>query len=160
SITNDAMARFVSLENSFREVEIKSFGEPQLFQKTFYPLINSKKANYVFQLNDFFVFVESEALAQELIGLFQNNLTLKNTAYFEKSSKDLSSSSSLLIFKMQGDFSETISGIFNVNSQKDLTDISLEEYSIVALQFSVDRNFAHVILSCPEAGKSVKNITD
>src|SRR5690606_37795328 len=66
----------------------------------------------------------------------------------------------LLIFKMQGDFSETISGIFNVNSQKDLTDISLEEYSIVALQFSVDRNFAHVILSCPEAGKSVKNITD
>src|SRR5690606_18538566 len=63
SITNDAMARFVSLENSFREVEIKSFGEPQLFQKTFYPLINSKKANYVFQLNDFFVFVESEALA-------------------------------------------------------------------------------------------------
>lgn len=154
SLTSDALARFVSIESSFREVEIKSFSEPQLFQKTFYPLINGEKANYVFQLDNFFVFTESEASAQNLIASFQNASTLKNTSYFEKTAQNLSSASSLLIFKMQGDFSETISGFFNVKSQKSFKNISLTKYPLAALQFSFDRNFAHVTLSCREEGKT------
>ncbi len=154
SLTSDALARFVSIESSFREVEIKSFSEPQLFQKTFYPLINAEKANYVFQLDNFFVFTESEASAQNLIASFQNASTLKNTSYFEKTAQNLSSASSLLIFKMQGDFSETISGFFNVKSQKSFKNISLAKYPLAALQFSFDRNFAHVTLSCREEGKT------
>lgn len=160
SITNDALARFVSSESSFRDVEIKSFSEPELFQKTFSPLINSRKANYVFQLDNFFVFTESEASAQELIASFQNNSTLINTAFFEKTAFDLSSASSLLVFKMQGDFSETISGFFNANSRKGFKNISLANYPLAALQFSFDRNFAHVTLSCKEGTAESKNIAN
>src|SRR5690606_36791845 len=56
SITVDALARFVSVESSFREVELKSFSEPKLFQITFFPLINFDRGNYMFQLDNFFGF--------------------------------------------------------------------------------------------------------
>jgi hypothetical protein len=67
SLTNDALARYVSSKSMFREIEISSFSEPQLFQKTFSPFINSDKANYVFQLENFFVFTENESTAEQLI---------------------------------------------------------------------------------------------
>lgn len=159
SITNDALARFISSESSFRDVEIKSFSEPALFQKTFSPLINSQKANYVFQLDSFFVFTETEASAQEIIASFQNNSTLINTAFFENTASNLSSASSLLIFKMQGNFSETIAGFFNANFRKSFNNISLVNYPLAALQFSFDRNFAHVTLSCNEGKAETKSIS-
>lgn len=158
SLTSDALARFVSIQTSFREIDIKSFSEPQLFQKTFYPLLNSKRANYVFQLENFFVFTESVASAEEIIASFQNNSTLNNTAYFKNTASDLSSASSLLILKMQGEFSESFGSFFNVKSNKSFKDISLDKYPLVAFQFSVDKNFAHVTLSCKEGKSDVKSI--
>ncbi len=159
ALTNDALARYVSAKSEFREIEISSFSEPELFQKTFSPFINSKKANYVFQVENFFVFTETEITAQQIISDFQNNNTLKNTSYFEDTATDLSTASSLLIFKMQGEFSEAISGFFNADSSANIKNISFEEFPLAALQFSFDRNFAHVTLSCKEAGATAKNIS-
>ena len=159
SLTNDALARYLTSQNIFREIEISSFGEPQLFKQTFSPLINSETANYVFQLENFFVFTENESTAEELISSFQNNNTLKNTSYFENTAKDLSTASSLLIYKMQGAFSEAISGFFNSDSGADIKNISFGEFPLAALQFSFDRNFAHLILSCKEAGATAKSVS-
>src|SRR5690606_1372084 len=159
SLTADALARFVSAKNNFREIEISSFSEPELFQKTFSPFINSEKANFVFQLENFFVFTETESAAEEMIGGFLNNSTLKNTSYFENTASNLSSASSLLIFKMQGEFSENISGFFNAESETEMKNISFEKFPLAALQFSFDRNFAHVTLSCKEIGGTRKSIS-
>ncbi|MCZ4317378.1 hypothetical protein O4H26_00065 [Aequorivita viscosa] len=159
SLTTDALARFVSAKSMFREIEISSFSEPQLFQKTFSPFINSEKANYVFQLENFFVFTESESTAEQLISSFQNNATLKNTSYFENTAQDLSTASSLLIFKMQGEFSEPIASFFNSKSRVGIKNISFDKFPLAALQFSFDRNFAHLTLSCREAGASTKSVS-
>ncbi len=159
ALTNDALARYVSAKSEFREIEISSFSEPELFQKTFSPFINSKKANYVFQVENFFVFTESEITAQQIISDFQNNNTLKNTSYFENTATDLSTGSSLLIFKMKGEFSEAVSGFFNAKSSANIKNISFDEFPLAALQFSFDRNFAHVTLSCKEASATTKNIS-
>ncbi len=159
SLTSDALARYVSAKSEFREIEISSFSEPELFQKTFSPFINSKKANYVFQIENFFVFTESENTAQQIISDFQNNNTLKNTSYFEKTATDLSTASSLLIFKMNGEFSEAVSGFFNAKSSDNIKNISFDEFPLAALQFSFDRNFAHVTLSCKEAGGTSKSVS-
>ncbi|MCB0465368.1 MAG: hypothetical protein KDC78_06790, partial [Aequorivita sp.] len=93
SLTNDVLARYVSEKSEFREIEISSFSEPELFRKTFSPFINSEKANYVFQMENFFVFTETEITAQQIISDFQNNNTLKNTSYFESTATDLSTAS-------------------------------------------------------------------
>ena len=157
-LTSDALARFVTSKSSFREVEIKSFSEPKLFRETFSPLINSEKANYVFQLDNFFVFTESEISAQQIISDYQNNNTLKNTSYFENTIVDLSTASSLLVLKLQGDLSESLSLFFeNDNTFKK---ISFEKFPLAALQFSYDRNFAHVTLSCKEVGVNVKKSSE
>ncbi|HLW32533.1 MAG TPA: hypothetical protein VKX40_09760 [Aequorivita sp.] len=155
-LTSDALARYVSAHSSFREIEISSFSEPELFYKTFSPLINHRKSNFVFKLENFFVFTETEDTAQQLISAFQNNTTLKNTAYFEKTATGISSSSSLLIFKMHGDFSEALASFFHVKNPKVFEDISFKEFPLAALQFSFDRNFAHINLVCKEAGKATK----
>ncbi len=159
ALTNDALARYVSAKSDFRDIEISSFSEPELFEKTFSPFINSKKANYVFQVENFFVFTESEITAQQIISDFQNNNTLNNTSYFENTATDLSTASSLLIFKMQGEFSESVSGFFNAESRTNIKNISFDEFPLAALQFSFDRNFAHVTLSCKEAGAATKSIS-
>ncbi|MBB6682584.1 hypothetical protein H4O20_14140 [Aequorivita sp. 609] len=157
-LTSDALARFVTSKSSFREVEIKSFSEPKLFRETFSPLINSEKANYVFQLDNFFVFTESEISAQQIISDYQNNNTLKNTSYFENTIVDLSTASSLLVLKLQGDLSESLSLLFeNDNTFKK---ISFEKFPLAAIQFSYDRNFAHVTLSCKEVGGNVKKSSE
>ncbi len=159
SLTNDVLARYVSAKSEFREIAISSFSEPQLFRKTFSPFINSEKSNYVFQLDNFFVFTESEITAQQIISDFQNNNTLKNTPYFENTATDLSTASSLLIFKMKGEFSEAISGFFNAKSKAEIKNISFDEFPLAALQFSYDRNFAHLTLICKEAGAAAKSIS-
>src|SRR5690554_258727 len=159
SLTSDALARYVTTENSFRDVEIKSFSEPVLFQKTFSPLINSQKANYVFQLENFFVFTDTEASAQEIIVSFQNNTTLINTTFFENTASNLSAASSLLVLEMRGNFAKTIAGFFNANSRNSFNNISLTNYPLAALQFSFDRNFAHVTLSCKEGKTETKSIS-
>ncbi len=158
SLTTDALARFVSAHSSFREIEIKTFSEPELFQKTFSPLLSVKDANYMFPLENFFVFTQSENAAQQIIAAFQNNSTLKNTPYFENTSPDLGSSSSLVIYKMQGGFSKALSGFFNTQAQKGIAAISLHEFPLAVLQFTFDRNFAHVAISCREDGGSTKNV--
>jgi len=159
ALTEDALARYVTSESIFREIEISTFSEAKLFQKTFAPFINSDKANFVFQLDNFFVFTENISTAEQLIGSFQNNNTLKNTSYFENTAKDLSTASSLLIFKMQGEFSEAIAGFFNSKSSEAIKDISFDEFPLAALQFSFDRNFAHVTLSCKEAGATERSVS-
>ena len=157
-LTSDALARFVTSKSSFREVEIKSFSEPKLFRETFSPLINSEKANYVFQLDNFFVFTESEISAQQIISDYQNNNTLKNTSYFENTIVDLSTASSLLVLKLQGDLSESLSLFFE--NDNIFKKISFEKFPLAAIQFSYDRNFAHVTLSCKEVGGNVKKSSE
>ncbi len=149
-LTNDVLAKYLTAKSSFREIEISAFSEPQLFQKTFSPFIDSGKANYIFQLENFFVFTETESAAQEFISSFQNNATLKNASYFENTATDLSTSSSLLIFKMKGNLNDALSGLF-VGSQKDFENISFEKFPLAVLQLSYDRNFAHTTLVCREA---------
>lgn len=155
--TTDALAQFVTTHNSYRGIEIKSFSEPALFQKTFSPLLPSHKANFVFQLESFFVFVSNEDTAEELISSFQNNAVLKNTQYFEKTANDLSAASSVLILKMQGDFFREIAGFFNSVLSRKTTKLSFVEYPVMAFQFSYDRNFAHVTVSCREGNSQTTN---
>ena len=155
SLTLDALARFVSSERSFREVEIKNFSEPELFHKTFSPLITSKKAHYVFQLDNFFVFTENETTAEELIAAHQNNITLVNTPYFKNTASDMGTASSLLLFKMNGGFTQTIEGIFNLHPENSLENVPLANHPLSAIQFSFDRDFAHVTLSSREGNTSL-----
>lgn len=159
SITTDALARFVSSESTFRDVEIKRFSSPLLFKELFHPLIQMKHANFVFQLEDFFVFAKDERTAQEVIGSYLNKSILQKTPYYKQATTDLSSASSLLYYGLDGQISQQIAGFFDFNTQNELNKIDLSDFPLVALQFSYDRDFAHIALSARTLDGPVKNIS-
>ena len=144
SLTQDALARYISEKSSFREITLSSFSEPELFEEAFAPFIDNIRPILLFQLDNFFVFTESEPIAQQIITAYINKNCLSNTSYFEKHTSQLSSASSLLILKMQGQVPTSITGFLGFGEQERKDVISSRKYPLAALQYSYDRDFAHV----------------
>lgn len=158
SITFDALARYVSSESTFRDVEIKQFSEPELFKTIYAPLITFDRAHYVFELDDFFVFSETKKAAEELIGAYLNQSTIENAATFKDNFKDLSASSSWMALGVQGTLPEIFSSLSNIPIIPSNQDLS--NFSFLALQYSMDRDFAHITLSCNQnSGKSTRSVS-
>lgn len=158
SLTKESLARFITAEGSFREVSISSFSEKDLFNETFYPLINNVQPKFSFQLENFFVFTESKLGTEQIITAFQNNDCLHQASYYEIHQSQLSSASSLVFFKMHGTIPLGISGFLAANSNEKEDNIYLKNYPLTALQFSYDRNFAHVNYICTEASTRKKTV--
>ena len=150
-LTQDALARFISEKSEFREITISSFSESTLFEDTFSPLISNIRPVLLFQMDNFFVFSETEAIAKQLITAYINKDCLSYTSYFEKHQSQLSSASSLLLFKMQGAVPASLSGFLNFGEQKEENFIISNKYPLAALQYSYDRDFAHVNFISSEA---------
>ncbi|RFN58735.1 hypothetical protein [Marixanthomonas ophiurae] len=149
-MTNEALGQFISENNSFRETTIYDFNQPGLLHKTLNPLISNTKLSQAFQLDDFFVFSENEAVTQTIITAYKNNDVLSKSYYFEDASTQLSNASSILIYKMGDKITDAIAPYFS----SEIANISLSNYPLALLQFTYDRDFAHVNLVCKEASEA------
>ena len=135
SITRESLLPFISENSTFREVVVHSFSQPNLFIDAFAPLVKDTQPNFSFQLENFFVFTETETIAEEMIAAFKNNNCLDKSSYFDAHQSQLSSSSSLIFYNMQGKIPFSISGFLDGNS-KNHPAISIKNYPLAALQFS------------------------
>lgn len=155
SLTDAALAQFENQGEAFREIQINSFSNTALFDATFRPLIPNFKANFVSQMDAFFIFTETTAAAQDFIGGYKNNETLKNTSYFEKATASISSSSSLLVYEFE-DVANLISDVFGLNEISRTDESSSKKYPFGILQYSYDRDFAHVNFVAQEISEAIK----
>jgi len=155
-ITKEALARFISEKESFREVVLFDFNQPELCHQVFAPLLPQSSLSTVFQIENFFVFTETEGIAQQIISAYKNNDCLNKTPYFESAISDMSNASSLLIFKMKSAISPALATFFGNRSRKEIAGIQVASYPLVALQFSYDRDFAHVNLVCKSSSEKVQ----
>jgi hypothetical protein len=146
-ITGDEFRRLVSEKGSFREIDLYNFIDEVPLFEPFYPFIEMIRPVYAFQLDDFFVFTETEATAQHIITEFKNNATLVNTSYFENSATQLSQASSFVIYDLQGNVSNWIAPF--LASEKSL----VKKFPMAVLQLSYDRDFAHANLVFKEASQ-------
>lgn len=158
-ITSDALSRYTSLAETYRDIEIKSFDQPELFRKTFSPLINENNAHFVFNLDDFFVFTPNIRTAQEMIGAYSNNSTLIHSNYFQDVADNLSASSSLLFYGMQGELQPILTYLGNSNLYMGVQETDFSEFPLFALQYSYDRDFAHIAISAKEFGSTAKTVS-
>ncbi len=154
-LTKESLLKYVSENNAFREVTISTFNASGLFTEVFSPLVPSTAPEYTFQLDDFFVFTETISSAEQIITAYKNNSCLSKALYFEDASSQLSTSSSLLIYKMNDAILKGISNFFTSETVSQLENVSLKKYPFAALQFSHDRDFAHVNMVCKEASKGI-----
>lgn len=139
SSTKEALRNYQTVRSTFRSVDIVEFSEKELFHSIYSPLINSEPVSYYCNLDDFFVFGNSESDLQNFIAHYQNGTTLRNDPAFESCMLDLSDESSLIIVANSNRLRDIMSNWFNV----ELSQMPLNDYKLSAFQMVQDKGFAH-----------------
>ncbi len=137
--TKDALLSELSVIDSYRQVEIFSFSQSNLFAHTFFPLITFNNATKYCVLDNFFVFADNLEMLQNIIANYQNKTTLSEQFYFKDIKENLSDESSLLMVVNPS----LLKSILNKNLQNN-SNYKLNQYNASALQFIYDTHFAHV----------------
>ena len=149
-LTNEALQNFSSPKTPFKGIMIHRFNEPNLFVNHFLTFTNRTAPKEVFILDNFFIFSENEEVTQNIINSYLLNNCLSSTSYYKEALSQLSDESSLLVMKLNGDYSEAISTLLKT----EIAIVSFKKYPIAILQFNYDRDFAHVNFVCKEASTS------
>lgn len=155
-LTKESLSKYMIQVESFKGITIYSFSEQDLFVDQFSIFANDIKPIFSFILDDFIVFTENKEVIKNIINSYLTNNCLSTTTYYQEALDQISDESSLLIIKLNGNYTNTISRLLN----DSLKNISFKKYPIGVLQFNYDRNFAHINLVCKESNTAsiTKNI--
>ena len=155
--TKDALLSELTVIDTYREVDIYSFSKPELFAKTFSPLISYKDATLYCVLDNLFVFANSIEMLQNIIASYQNKTTLSNNNDFKNIKEHLSDASSLI----QITTASTLKSIINNNFEEHY-NYKLNNYNASAIQFIYDNNFAHIhaVIKKSETKASLNSISE
>lgn len=141
-----------ALEN-YRDVTIYPYENPELFANHFAPFITYKQASKYANIDEFFVFTESDGLMKDIISSYQNTATLAETAAFQNIMGHLSDESSLFVYAN----ASSLNHLLNTNFSED-KNLKLDAYKASAIQFIQDTDFAHVnMIIKKNKGKAVAN---
>ena len=88
-----------SFKESFREIDIYSFGKPDFFKYQFKPVITFDKSSYFFAKDDFVIFSSKVEYLKKIITDYLSNKTLANSEAFQYIQENLSDESSMFIYK-------------------------------------------------------------
>lgn len=152
SITEEALGVYTEESGVFRDINIRSFSEPDLFSLAFSPLVQNVKPTLVGTLDDFFIFSENQDTLEWIIAAYQNNAVLEKASFYMDAASQLSNASSLVYYTLKEGFGEPMTHFFGERGKERKT--SSEKYPLAVLQFSYDRNFAHVNLVSKEVSEN------
>jgi hypothetical protein len=154
-ITEDEWAPYLSVTSSFKEVVINNWSAPNLFTASFAPLVTGMEFPIAFQLDNYFIFTENEATAERLITASKNNTSLKNAPSFEEALNYVSNASSLLVYELK-DSPKALQQVFPLGGNASNSS-KTSKYPLSLVQYSYDRNFAHMHLVCLETTTAVQS---
>jgi hypothetical protein len=142
SLDASTMSDFFGTQNTidtYRDIAIYSFDQPDLFAKIFSPLISYKNATNYIRIEDFFVFSDDLELLKDIISSSQNNTTLYTSAAFEDIMTNLSDESSMFVYANSNNLKTIINSNFNIENT-----IKPDDFNASAVQFVYETDFAHV----------------
>lgn len=150
-LTRESLSSQITSAGEYKETEIYrwlgkdsiSFGLQKIF-----PEFNIQ---YALELDEFFAFTSDLSIAEELITAYKNNATLQNNPYYLQAQNHLAQASSMTVYHLKGELGETFTKLLGASNS------SVSGFPIGVVQYSYDRNFAHVNMVCLEAEKSVAN---
>lgn len=143
SITEEFLSPLWETSGEFRGLEIKTLQDSAVFKNAFYPLITAVP-KFGAQLEDFFVFSESQNTLQEIITEHLNETTVGNLPYYEEHMAHMSSESSILMVALLPEFRKKAAEKATGRNKQRITDIQFGNHRMAALQFVYDGHFAHV----------------
>ncbi len=156
SLDATAMADLLLTQNAsemYREVEIFPYDQPELFSTYFAPFITYTNASKYANIDDFFIFTESDGLLKDVISSYQNTSTLSETSSFQNIMEQMSDESSLMVYSN----SSQLNQILNTNFSEEKS-LNIDGFKSNAIQFIQDIDFAHVnVIIKKSKGKTVAN---
>jgi len=138
--TKDGLLEHQDIVTTFREVNILQFNTPQFFKTIFSPLLSDRDLNVYANMDNYFVFANSESDLQTIIANYQNSATLSKNQALLNGHSNISDESSLLLVADSDKLENITSKIFNLNS----SPINLSDYKFSTFQFVQDEDFMHV----------------
>lgn len=143
SITEEFFSPLWETSGEFRGVDIKTLQDSAVFKNAFYPLITAMP-KFGAQLEDFFIFGESQNTLQEIITEHLNETTVGNLPYYEEHMAQMSSESSILLVALLPEFRKKAAEKATGRNKQRITDIQFGNHRMAALQFVYDSHFAHI----------------
>ena len=138
-ITREALLNDQDIVETYRDVTIYNFSQPDLFQKSFSPLITFRKASLYCNIDNFFVFGNSLDMMQNIISSYKNQTTFSSRPHYQNLQNQFSDESSLLSVVNPS----SLNSLLETNLNETL-NLNLDGYQSTGLQFIYDSNFAHV----------------
>jgi hypothetical protein len=138
--TKDGLLEHQDIVTTFREVNILQFNTPQFFKTIFSSLLSDRDLNVYANMDNYFVFANSESDLQTIIANYQNSATLSKNQALLNGYSNISDESSLLLVADSDKLENITSKIFNLNS----SPINLSDYKFSTFQFVQDEDFMHV----------------
>lgn len=136
--TKEALRNHTDRINTYRNVDLISFGEPDLFKSVFNPLVKSDELNQYIQLDDYFIFSNSEDALYNVIANYQNGTNYANSDAFASCEAQLSDASSMLVVTKSNGL-RALLGSWLGNIQTPSTN----NFTLSAFQLVQDLDFAH-----------------
>lgn len=143
SITEEFLSPLWETSGEFRGMEIKTLKDSAVFKNAFYPLV-SALPKFGAQLEDFFIFGESQNTLQEIITEYLNETTVGHLPYYEEHMSQMSSESSILLVALLPEFRKNAAEKATGRNKQRITDLQFGSHRMAAIQFVYDNHFAHV----------------
>ncbi|MEF3079938.1 ribonuclease HII [Winogradskyella poriferorum] len=120
-----------SIAETYRDIDIYEFENPEFFKTRLQPIISYESANYFFKYDDFIVFSNTIETIKSILSDALNNNTIASSDTFKNISSNLSDDASIFIFKNNKALSEHLG-------------IETKNYHANVVQYIYEDNFAHV----------------
>lgn len=135
--TQDALLGEQEITENYRDVDILKFSKSTLFSNALSPFVTQIEPTTYCIINNFFVFANTTEHIQNIIANYQNKTTLSSRTYYKAIKSKLSNESSLILVAKP----ELLK---KINTKNNGNALNLKDYSISAIQFIYDSNFAHI----------------
>ena len=128
-----------TIQETNRDINIYNFSKPAIFEDIFKPFLSFSKANFVFEINNFYVFTDQTDLARDIINYYTSGKTIDQTNAYKEIEPNLSNQSSITVFQNQSTLQQTFAEVFKLEKQPKLSN-----YELSAFQLIYEDNFAHI----------------
>ena len=158
NLTQEAIATSLTATTSFRDTQLFAFDRRTVFKQKLSPFITTEEVNIAFQLDRFFVFAENQAVAETVISAYKNNAMLQTSAAFKTAFNDIGSASSFLSYGVL-DENSAVHNLLQSSNLDVLPEVGTNAFPLALLQYSFDRDFAHIHFTCLEIGNEAVRTT-
>ncbi len=138
-ITKDALLNDQDMIETYRDIDIFNFSQPELFLKTFSPFINFNEAKAYCIIDNFIVFSNDVELIHNIIASYKNQTTFRSQSSYKSLKEQFSNEASILSVVNP----VKLETIINRNLNDSLS-LKLDAFKATGLQFIYDNDFAHV----------------